>query len=213
MPVGHERHRQGRALIQKGIALGHAGRLTQALRCLRRGLAKIDLLEEPALMVSARHNLIWFLNDDGESTQALEALEKNRRLYRELGEPLHQVRLRWLEGRIRRDLGKFEEAEAALSEARAAFVERRLGFDAALVSLDLAVTYLRQGKTAAVKSLASEMIPIFEAHDIHAEAIAALLLFCRAAESDELTVAWLDRLSVYLRQARHDRSLRFLVTG
>lgn len=205
----HEHHRQGRTLIQKGIALGHAGRLSQALRCLKRGLAKIDLLEEPVLMVSARHNLVCYLNDTGAHHQALEALEENRRLYRELGEPLHQVRLRWLEGRIRRDLGMFDEAEAALTEARAAFVERGLGFDAALVSLDLAVTYLRQGKTAAVKSLASEMIPVFEAHDIHAEALAALLLFCRAAEADELTVGWLDQLSSYLRQARYDRSLRF----
>jgi tetratricopeptide (TPR) repeat protein len=183
------------------------------LRCLRQGLAKIDLLEEPALFVAGRHNLIDFLNDFGKSSEALQALEDSRSLYAELGKPMHRVRLRWVEGKIARDLSRFDEAEIALSDARAAFVEHRLGFDAALVSLDLAVTYLRQGKTAAVKSLASEMIPIFEAHDIHAEAIAALLLFCRAAESDELTVTWLDRLSTYLRQARHDRSLRFLGAG
>ncbi len=38
-----------------------------------------------------------------------------------------------------------------------------IGYDAALVSLDLALLYLRQNRTAAVKELAEEMREIFAA--------------------------------------------------
>lgn len=55
-----DRHLEGKALIQKGTALGHVGRLKESIRLLHRGLSRIDILEEPRLLISARHNLIWF---------------------------------------------------------------------------------------------------------------------------------------------------------
>jgi tetratricopeptide (TPR) repeat protein len=200
-----DRHLEGKALIKKGMTLGYSGRFAEAARLLRRGLSRIDPVEEPRLLVSARHNLIWYLDDSGQHQEALSALEKTRGLYRDLAEPTHLVRLRWLEGKIARGLGRLEEAETALREAREAFIERGIGFDAALVGLDLAMVYVQQGETAEVRRLAQEIIPIFESRDVHQEALAAILLLRQAAEAEEVTVALLDRVGRFLRDERTNR--------
>ena len=208
-----DRHLEGKALIKKGIALGHGGRPGRAIRMLERGLTKIDDLEEPRLLVSARHNLIGFLNESGRSEEALRVLEQTRGLYLTLGEQTHLIRLRWLEGRIARDLGRFDQAETALRKARDGFTERGIGFDAALASLDLATVYLRQGRTGELKRVAAEMVPVFESRDVHQEALAALLLFRQAADAEEVTLSLLERMSDYLQRARGNPELRFGAEG
>lgn len=198
---GRDRHLEGRTLLQKGMARGDGGRLKEAIRLLRRGLAAIDAAEEPRLEVAARHNLILYLYENGESREALMVLERSRRLYDVLGEPLHRARLRWLEGRIFRDLGRLEEAEASLGEARTAFLERGIAFDAALVSLDLAMVHARRGDAGEVQRLAAEMLPIFESRDIHSEALAALVLLRGAVETERVSLEVLEHLSGQLRRA------------
>ena len=207
--AARDRHLEGRTLIKKGTAFGHVGRTQEAVSLIRRGLSRINLLEEPGLLVTARHNLIWYLNESGHHREALRALESTRTLYRSLGQPTHRVRLRWLEGRILRDLDRLDEAEAALREARSGFVERGIGFDAARVSLDLATVLLKRGQAAELKRLAAEMVPVFESRDVHEEAIAALLLFQRAAEAEEVTMGLLERISAYLQRACHNPELQY----
>lgn len=204
-----DRHLEGKALIQKGIASGLGGRPREAIRQIRRGLQRVNVIDEPQLLVSAQHNLIWFLNDSGQHLEASGALEKTRNLYLALGEQTHLIRLRWLEGRIARDLGRLDQAETALREARDGFIERGIGFDAARVSLDLATVYLRQGRTADLKRVAAEMVPVFESRDVHQEALAALLLFRQAADAEEVTLGLLERISDYLQLARRNPELRF----
>ncbi len=204
-----DRHLEGKTLIQKGIAFGLGGHPARAIQLIQRGLSKIDNLEEPRLLVSARHNLIGFLNESGHSEQALKVLEQTRSLYLTLGEQTHLIRLRWLEGRIARDLGRLDQAETALRDARDGFIERGIGFDAARVSLDLATIYLQQGRTADLKRLAAEMVPVFESRDVHQEALAALLLFRQAVDAEEVTLGLLERISDYLQLARRNPELRF----
>ncbi len=205
----NEGHLEGRALIKKGLAIGYSGRVKTAIRLIRGGLSRIDLAEEPHLLISARHNLIGFLNESGRSEEALRVLEQTRGLYFTLGDPTHLIRLRWLEGRISRDLGRLDQAEAALREARDGFVEHGIGFDAARVSLDLATVYLQQGRTGELKGLAEEMVPVFESRDVHQEALAALLLFRQAAEAEEVTLGLLEKIGGYLQRARQNPELRF----
>ncbi|MFY9822520.1 MAG: tetratricopeptide repeat protein [Thermoanaerobaculia bacterium] len=198
---GRDRHREGRTLLQKGMARGDGGRLKEAIRLLRRGLAAIDPAEEPQLEVVARHNLILYLHESGDSREALTVLERSRRLYDVLGEPLHRARLRWVEGKIFRDLGRLEEAETSLTEARAAFLERGIAFDAALVSLDLAMVHARRGDAGEVQRLAAEMLPIFESRDVRSEALAALVLLRSAVDTERVSLEVLEHLSGQLRRA------------
>jgi tetratricopeptide (TPR) repeat protein len=112
-----DRHREGRTIIKKAASLSYAGRHVRAIRLVRQGLAKIDIFEEPRLLVSARHNLIGYLNEVGRHQEALRSLAETRGLYVQLGERTPLVRLRWLEGKILRDLGRADEAEAAFRES------------------------------------------------------------------------------------------------
>jgi tetratricopeptide (TPR) repeat protein len=195
-----DRHEEGRAIIKKGTTLGYAGRHRQAIRLIRRGLTRIDLFQEPRLLVAARHNLILFMTDGGLYQEAEESLAETRRLYVALGERMNLVRLRWLEGKLARELGRPEEAEAALKEARYAFLADDIAIDAALVSLDLAILYMQRGETTALKKIAAEMRPIFESGDVHPEALAAVLLFQQAAEAEQVTRTLLDQVAARLQR-------------
>jgi tetratricopeptide (TPR) repeat protein len=195
-----DRHEEGRALIKKGMALGYAGRHQEAVRLIRRGLARTDLFQEPRLLVTARHNLILFMTESGRHQEAENSLAETRRLYLDLGERMNLVRLRWLEGKIARELGRQDEAETALREARDAFLAEDIAIDAALVSLDLAILHVQRGETTALKDLAAEMRPIFESGDVHPEALAAVLLFQQAAEAEQVTRALVDQVAARLQR-------------
>jgi len=121
-----------------------------------------------------------------------------------VGKKLNTLRVRWLEGLVAAGLGRTEEAVAALEEVRREFAARGIAFDTALVSLDLAVIYLGQGRTAEVKALAAEMVAIFRAQRVQQEALAAVLVFQKAADRERATIEQARRLAGYLRQAQHD---------
>lgn len=53
------------------------------------------------------------------------------------------------------------------------------------------------------------MLWIFKDQKVHKEALAALALFCRAAEEEEVQVEWTRRLIKYLYRAQHNPRLRF----
>ncbi len=75
-----------------------------------------------------------------------------------------------------------------------------MGSTQPLAGLDLALLYVHQDRTAEVKRLAEEMVPIFMAQDVHREATAALLLFQEAARREAVSAAMLTELLAYLRR-------------
>jgi tetratricopeptide (TPR) repeat protein len=200
-----DRHREGKALIQKGAALTCAGRHAAAARVIRRGLGRIDLYDEPRLLVAARHNLMVCLKGIGRPEEALRVLEETRGLYLELGERSHLVRLRWMEGKIFRDLGRADEAETAFREVRQAFVEQGIGLEAGMVSLDLAMVLLERGEAREIQELAAEMIAVFESRGDQRKALAAFALLRQAAEAEQVSLAMLQEMAATLEQARRGR--------
>jgi hypothetical protein len=75
-----------------------------------------------------------------------------------------------------------------------------------MVSMDLALLYLRQGRSDDVRRLADEMVPILVAQDVHREALAALVLFQDAARRDELTIEKVRAAAASLQEARGNRA-------
>lgn len=206
-------HRQGRALISQGLFLSYAGRPEQTVELIRQGLALIDPAADPRLVLMARHNLAWALNDCGRPGEALRALESFRSCYAEFPNAWTGLRLQWLEGRIAAGLGRLEEAEDRLREVRRSFVEQGLGYDASMVTLDLAALYLRAGRGPEVRGLAAEMLPIFLSQDVHRQALAALAAFQQAAAMDRATPGLVQEITAYLLRARRNPKLRFEASG
>jgi transcriptional regulator with XRE-family HTH domain len=170
------------------------------------------LLEEdpdPVLRFSYAFNLSENLFQVGRLHEAQPLLAEVKDLAEQLDNDLDRVRLRWLEGRIAAGLGRRDEAIDAFTQVKDAFAARGIAYDVALVSLELAVLLLERGDAAEVETLALEMIAIFEAQNVHREALAALQLFHRAVEQRTVTADLARRLAGYLRKAQFETGLRF----
>jgi tetratricopeptide (TPR) repeat protein len=202
-------HLVGRAFLEKGQVEASQGKLAEAIHWSRQGLALLDPLREPLLDLSARHSLMLQLYESGRKEEAWFLLKASRPEFLAQGGALLTLRLRWLEGKIQRARERHEEAEAALLEARHGFVEQGSGFDAALVSLDLADLYAGQGRPGEMLRLAAEMLPIFQAGDLHREAVAALIVFQQALQMERWSSGLREEIGSYLLEARTNPELRF----
>jgi tetratricopeptide (TPR) repeat protein len=204
-----EPHLWGKALINKGVCYSYAGEPEAAIRLLQEGTRLIDPGLEPRLLLVARHNLIDALVDAERFEEAQTLLAPTRALHLQFGNRIDLIRFRWVEGKVTAGLGQFEVAEELCRTVRDEFVAAELGYDAALVSLDLAALYSRQGRSGDVRRLAEEMLSIFQAGGIHREALAALKIFREAAELERVTLGLVQELSEFLLRARQCPDLRF----
>ncbi len=202
-------HRAGRSLVNLSTGLLHAGLAEECVPVLVQALGLIDVEQEPRVLLFARHNLIAVLTDTGRFLEARRAYGEARPLYRRFPEASTQNRRIWLKGRISRGLGQREEAESLLLAARDGFLAEDIPYETALVSLDLAQLYAEQGRTAELKRLAAELVPIFASRQIHREALAALAFLQRAVEAERAGVEVVERVADYLRKARYAPDLAF----
>jgi tetratricopeptide (TPR) repeat protein len=195
-----EPHLAGRALVSKGLLLGAGNDCWGAIRRIEEGIALLDPCREPALLFTAVHSLIWFLVEAGELDSARRLLGTSDDLYTLLAGAVDLVKRRWMEGRIAAALGDLPGAAAAFAEARQGFARHGKPGDVALVSLDLATVYLRQGRPAEVGRLAQEMLVTFRTLGIRREAIAAILLLEEAVAAERATLALCQEIAARLRR-------------
>ncbi|HEV2851461.1 MAG TPA: tetratricopeptide repeat protein [Thermoanaerobaculia bacterium] len=204
-----ERHRAGRSLVNMSIVYSHSGCAEEGIPVLFQSLELIDAEHEPRLLLCAKHNLITYLADAGRVQEARSLYRETRSLYRDFGEPWVQNRRHWVKGKIANGLGNFDRAEALFLEARQGFLAEGIPYDTALVSLELAHLYARQGRTADLKRLAGEIVPIFASRRIHREALAALAFLKQAMEAEAAGVELIARIAEFLRRAENDPALKF----
>lgn len=205
----NEPHGQGRAMMAKGLVLRYEGNPEAASAWFRDSLFLLDGNEEPRLLALSQSNLIGCLIDSGRLHEAETLLPEAQKLIEQVGMRCDSVRLRWMQGTIAAGLGRPDEAEEIFLELIEAFTEDRVAYDVALVSLELSALYARQGRTADVKRLASEMLPIFQSCEVHREALAALIVFQKAAEMEQLSLGLVEEVSSFLQRVQTNPSLRF----
>jgi len=174
------RHRAGRVVIKLAHLTMAEGDHRKALVLMRQGFDLLDPNQEPQLVVQTLWSMVWLVAQLGRFRSARLLLWRGRILFAGIVEP---HRLRWLEGTIHAGLADFSRAEAAFQQARAGFAENGQVYPAALVGLDLAALWARQGRVKAVFALAEEMIVTFRALRIAREAVAALLILKRACQN------------------------------
>jgi tetratricopeptide (TPR) repeat protein len=204
-----QRHRAGRSLVNLATVCHFTGSLSEAIPLLFEALDYIDPEQEPRLLLCARHNLIDDLAEGGRFIEAEGLYRATRPLYRNFPDAWTQNRRKWAKGKIVRGLGQADQAESLFLAARDGFIDEGIPYDTALVSLELAMLYAEQGRTADLKRLAGEMVPIFSSLHIHREALAALTYLKQAVEAERANVELVSGVAAYLRRAQHDPALRF----
>ncbi len=196
-------------LMSLGLLCYDRQEYEQALDIFKVLLQIVQPEAEPRLYCYAHHNLTLTLCELGAYAAAEDNLAVGRQLYREHPDLYTQSRLTWLEGKIAAGLGHLQEAETAFSTIRQEFLAEGNAYDASMASLDLALVYLRQGRTTELGELAEEAHRVFETQDVHREAHAALLLFREAVRQERVTVDLIRELMTYLKKARIQPELRF----
>jgi hypothetical protein len=165
-------------------------------------LEEADELSVPRLSLAVRHNLAFSLFACGRSEEARRLVPGIRKQHLLTGNAVDLNRFKWLEGQIAVDSDRLGEAEALFLEVKQFFVDKGMSHDVALVSLDLALVYLRQGRVSELKALASEMLTIFRALKVHQETLAALAFCRKALEVEQMTVGLVSELATGLEKAR-----------
>lgn len=204
-----DRHLEGRCYLSESTIRDLAGDFEGRDRCDRLAVEKIDPERDPRLALAARHNLIWHLVGNGRAAEARAELEALRPSYLEFSDKMVLLRLRWLEGRIALALGELRGAEDAWREAHEGFVSAQVPYEAATVAFDLAGLFAEQGRTRELRELAGELVTVYRGLGVSREAIAALIVFERAAEAEAVTLGLVSRLADYFGKAKSQPSLRF----
>lgn len=207
--TGHS-HRAGRSLVNMDLIHCYAGHPEEGIPLLYQAIGLIDADFEPRLKLCAQHNLIQDLAEAGRFHEAQKLYRETGRLYRELPETWVVNRRKWVKAKIVQGLGKTAQAEKLFLAARDGFIADGIPYDTALVSLELALLYARQGCAADLKRLAQEMLPIFSSLQVHREALAALSFLQQALESEEVSLDLVSRVADFLRRAEHDPGLHFV---
>ncbi len=198
----------GKALISQAFYTGFGGDPEGAVQLLDAALELIDNTQEPQLVSVAMVNRIWFLADAGQLRQARASLWQHRRWMVEVGEmgKINQAKLVWLAGHINAGLGELERAERDLAEARQDLAGEPV---VVLVALELAAVWMRQGKLAEARLLASESAEQLLALGVPAEAEKALGLLRSALDRQVATAALLQNVVDYLVRAELIANGRF----
>lgn len=209
LKVNSSREERGRIFIYKANTLKLMGDFEGALAQLRQAELLLKDVKDARIILIVKHSLIHNLWQLGRYAEAEERLPEARKRAIETGNELDLIRVIWVEGGVAAGLGRRDKALVALEQVRQYFNASRIAYDAALVSMELAVLYLEEGRSAEVKRLSEEMYWIFKSQGVHQEALAALQLFFDAARKEEATADLARRLVEYLTKARCHPGLRF----
>ena len=198
-----------RAMLKLGMTYREMGDTERAIETTAQGCELIDQVDDPQLKLMSGDNLANMLHEAGRTDEARRLLRESAPLYDRHANSLMLLRRLWLEADLAKTDGDIKAAETGYRSVRDGFLAQGIGYDAALVALDLALLYAEQRRTAELKRLVEEIVPAFEAQDVHREAATALMLFQDAVRTEQVTLGYVVELSSYLKRARLDPSLTF----
>lgn len=203
-----DEERLARVLIQ--LAIVHALRqdTTAALDADYAALRLLDPHAHPVLYFNARFNLAYHMLDADDPERARDLLDWVVDLLDEHQNPHARLRVSWLQARISGALGDVQAAEHGLLTTRNEFASQGHGFNTAIVSLELATLYHGQRRHDDVLRVASEAVELFQAHALHQEALAALVLVRDAARAHTLERETLLNVAAFLRRAERSPGAR-----
>jgi tetratricopeptide (TPR) repeat protein len=198
-----------RVLLQLGILHRHLGNLEAALEADHTASGLISPESNPSLYLGARFNYAHTLFEAKKYQAARDLLVYDEDLFEAHADGHLRIRVRWLEARIAAAIGDPEEAERSLLVVREHFAGEGHGFNAAIACLHLAALYHQEGRFEELREAAGQAVQLFQTHEIHRDALAALLLLQEAITARRLTAETIQRVAAYLQEAQRDPTARF----
>lgn len=200
----------GKTMADMAGAVEEAQGSREAIALLLKACGFIDFEKNPRFALMIAQNLSVFHGNLGNTDQAVAYLGLARDLLEQQGEaPADALRMDWSAGRILAQAGRPEDSVPVFREARDRFVELGLAAEAGQISLDLALSLLELGRTAELKQVAQEMLPIFRSRLLHTEALAAVEFFREAVMAETITAAQIHAVADFLVRLESDGKARF----
>jgi tetratricopeptide (TPR) repeat protein len=168
----NDRTQEGRTVLKMGVAIGFADP-ERGVQRIRQAVCLIDGEQEPRIQLCAQHDLAWFLAEAGDSGEALEVLEGARRLYRQFPDEYTQLRLHWLEAKVARSMGRWDEAASIYRQLLDEMEVRSLKHEIVLVTLDLAEALAEGRQYDEAIWLVTQAYPVMATWGLHRWALAA----------------------------------------
>jgi tetratricopeptide (TPR) repeat protein len=185
--------------LKVGAVLSHGGRSREAIPALIEALD--NLRGDRLLTVAGVMSLAWCLADVGQPQRALWVIDRARVLLGDV-QPLLAIKVRWIRGRIMDGLGRSREGTQYYESAREGYVLNGMVQEAALVTLDIALLYLKAGDWTAGSQEAERAATLLSGVGGQVEGAAAKLLAATAARGGEDPIPALRKLAVLVRQSR-----------
>ena len=200
---------RAKIILQRGKLSILRGDLAEAGRHHLRAAEVAAELNNPRLEIRARAGLV----NTALQVLDLESVELQLQLLRTLveadGSAEDSARVLAFEGIYAARKGDLLRAAGLLAAARTRMMDQGRAYNAALVSLELALVFLERGELDEVQRLAEEMYTIFESREIHREAMAALVLFQKAAAAKEASREMVQEVLGFLTRAQGQPRLPF----
>lgn len=187
-------------LINRAKVLEECGEPGQALAALAEAEPLVDPERDTRLVLCVRHNRLDLLSKMGAYGEAERLLQEVRALSEKSTE-VDRLRLSWVAARLAEGRGWREEAERLLGQIARRFASLGLPYDAALAALELTVFLSEAGKLEEVRSLATNILPAFEARNVGREALAARTLLAEAAVMETVSADLSGRIADLLAAA------------
>lgn len=165
------------AMLTLSLVFRESGEPERAIRLLRDACELPSTATDVRLRLAIHHNLASCLIDAGKFLEAEGVLLHNRDLYDQM--PGADLRRRWTEAQLARELGRTEEAEVLLTGVRDSFLEQGMPHDAALATLDMALLWSQTGRMSEAVEPARAALRMLSAIGVERDALAAFLLLQR----------------------------------
>jgi hypothetical protein len=200
---------RARLLYTKARIVETAGEIAQSTALLSEAAALVDLADDPRFTIGLTIQFLVNLCREGRAGEAALHLPKLRREAAQLGRPPVLLRVTWLEARVAAGTSDRGEAIRGFERVRGEFRRLGIAYDYALVSLELSAVLLQEAQTAKVRTIAAELVWVFEAEAVPKNAVTALRVFGEAAEREAATAELVGQVLAFLYAVQGNTRLRF----
>lgn len=202
-----------RVRLNQANLLIHTGDAPAALSIAEQLLSSDVAEDDPVLYLCAVHARIWALVELERHGEAMQLADHHRARYRDSEDRKAEAKLCHLQARAAEGLGDRAKAQELLERSRDLFLELGLHHAAADVALNMAHLLLEAGETEPLRTMASDLVAVFQAHGVEREMLASLALLARAAATDSVTRELLERVRGRLLKDRPQPQVSRLAGG